>query len=187
MKDYSHIPYELLSAVRADSDTFHAYAIIEMFGLDAYTEAVRAVHAMYSRRRRLRVRLDSMIKAYGSVFFITLTIDDDHLRRDLDFARHAKRVLSGVTPGLRCQWILNDDRGDLNGRLHFHACLGCIEDLAYVRAYLSEQWTYGFSQVKVLTDSQVTTRRVSAYMTKLVNHATKETVAHIWYSRIGNR
>lgn len=132
-------------------------------------------------------------------YFVTFTLKPEKLNLDKTWVvRLLKQRLNELEP---TKWILNDDYGDLNNRLHFHALVfteyNLIDHKHVVRRkqhYNLTTWDeYGFTQIKPINneidfdDLDKTTKRISKYIMKLTRHAQKGTTLKLWYSRNKNK
>lgn len=209
MKDYSLLDESLLSAVRSlphyqswikslnrygflglaerhynsftkefNSDYLQFVHLVDKFGLEAVEYAVKAVHNAYMRTTRVRKRIRYIFDAFNQCAFITFTFSDDYIQYSFDsLLSYVKSTLRKISS---C-WVVNDDYGDKNNRLHFHAC--CSADLCDISS-LSDLWKYGFVNVRFVNVADDDQRRVSRYMTKLARHATKFGTGKAWFSRL---
>lgn len=140
-----------------------------------YDEAERIVNADNARRKRLRARIDSMFDK-GKVVFLTLTFNDEVLSSTSSQSRrdYVRKFLKSVSK----EYVGNVDYGAENGREHYHAViLTDIDDFS--------SWTYGFYKALTVRKDGVDALRVAKYISKLTNHAIKETTKRnaLIYSR----
>lgn len=110
--------------------------------------------------------------------FLTLTFTDDVLASTSEDTR--RRYVARFLKSISQNYVGNIDYGKLNEREHYHAIVeGDQLDLS--------SWTYGFTKcIKVgYSDIITDTARLSKYINKLSNHATKKTTKgkKIIYSR----
>lgn len=150
------------------------YTLEQAFALDNYLknnlsdewkEAYRINHAGYSRKTRLQNRISYML-SLGTCFFVTLTFTDSVLSstsRDTR-RRYVRRVLSSLSN----VYVANIDFGEENGREHYHAVV-CCDSLP------DNFWTYGFYKADIIRVDDKSPVRLAKYITKLTNHAIKET------------
>ena len=129
-------------------------------------------------------------------YFITLTLNNEYVNlQKQTLIRYIKQQLNDIQPN---KWILNDDYGDKNGRIHFHVLIFTEYDLLYTNQVKRQKqhynllsWDkYGYSQIKSINvpnineqDFEKTTKRISKYIVKLTRHAIKGTTVKLWYSR----
>lgn len=141
-------------------------------------EAEKVSHARYSRATKLYKTLELFLTFFPCTF-VTLTFNDDTLNStSLETKRkYVKRYLK--SQGLF--YVANVDYGSKNGRVHFHAVVTSQSlDL--------KKWhKYGAIKTKkiiVSTDknsdaskcvAKINAKRLGKYISKLTNHAIKET------------
>lgn len=140
-----------------------------------WDEAERMVNADNARRKRLRSRIESMFDK-GTVAFLTLTFTDEVLASTSSQSRrdYVRKFLKSVSS----EYVGNIDYGAENGREHYHAVvLTDKEDFS--------SWTYGFYKVQTVRKDGVDALRVAKYISKLTNHAIKNTTKRnaLIYSR----
>lgn len=139
-----------------------------------WAEACKINHAFYERVKRLTRRIGSMLKS-GNCIFLTFTFTDDVLARTTADTRRQKvrRYLASYG----CPYVANIDFGAKNGREHYHALIQA-ESVDY------SLYNYGAingEKVKSVDDNV----KLAKYISKLTNHAIKETTARnvVIYSR----
>lgn len=148
-----------------------AYSIIP----DWVDESERIINADSVRRKRLRKRIESMFDK-GTVVFLTLTFDDECLQSTISQSRrdYVRKFLKSISS----DYVANVDFGKEKGREHYHAvCLTEVDDFS--------NWTYGFYKAQKIRKDGVDALRVAKYISKLTNHAIKETTKRnaLIYSR----
>lgn len=127
---------------------------------------------------RVRRKILSMM-VLGSCSFLTLTFTDDVLNNTSEDTR--RRYVSRFLKSISDNYVANVDYGKENGREHYHAVvLGTELDMS--------GWdNYGFSNCKkvAINDDSTNSSRMSKYIYKLSNHATKQSTQRkkIIYSR----
>lgn len=145
---------------------------------EAYSESLKINKAKYARVKRLRIRIEKILAFGSEPCFCTLTFSDDTLQRmNADSRRQlARRFISN-----HCNlYVGNLDFGAKNGREHYHFVTDSIPP--------QEEWQTlaGYAKFKpIRLDDKSSVDRLSRYVSKLTNHAIKETAArsHIIYSR----
>lgn len=141
-----------------------------------WKEAFRINQADYKRKKRLKARICEMIKE--PCVFLTLTFTDDCLKSiNLETMRkYVRRYLKIFSD----TYIANIDFGELNERVHYHA-------LAVNNGTFDfNDWKCGNVDFERVADSdQLTATKLAQYVSKLTNHAIKETTKRscIIYSR----
>ena len=140
---------------------------------DEWLEAGKVAGADRMRTKRLRWRVENMLKA-GNCVFATLTFTDSVLQNTSPETR--RRYVTRYLKSQQAQYVANIDYGGKNGREHYHAVVqGRIDPLA---------WSYGALNVKKVRDTSKPIK-LAKYVNKLSNHAIKETCKRnaIIYSR----
>lgn len=145
---------------------------------EEYKECKRIWKADHNRRTRLSNKIRKMVES-ESCTFITLTFRDDVLEKTSTKTRRAY-----VTRYLKTQsdrYIANIDYGDITDREHYHGVVCGRIDMA--------AWKYGYSYAESIKSSDDSSR-LAMYVTKLTNHAIKETTKrnsliyskNVWYN-----
>ena len=144
---------------------------------EEWKEAYRVNDASYHRTKRLKTKIKAMITS-GSCIFLTLTFTNKVLDTTSQDTRkqYIKRALKSMSD----IYIANIDYGSKKEREHYHA-------IVLADRVDHNTWKYGnidFERVRVeQEDSPV---KIAKYITKLTNHAIKETVKQnrLIYSRL---
>lgn len=134
----------------------------------------RKINASYRQRRnRLRDRIEKIIST-GNGYFITLTFNDKYLYELSDPIK--RKYVAQYLKSSSDIYVANVDYGSEKGRIHFHAC-------ASLKEYPVE-WIYGFSKFDPIINVQ-DDYKLACYISKLTNHAIKETThrTSLIYSR----
>lgn len=141
--------------------------------------------ASWARSYRLRKRLEPMIME--GAWFVTLTFRDSVLGSTS--AKTRRKYVREFLKALAVRFVANKDFGKDFDREHYHAVVSMpydLGDLALVHDAKGAHatlpgWAYGFSNWerigKPSPDDPSTLRRVSKYLSKLQNHALKETAS----------
>lgn len=136
-----------------------------------YIESKKINHSSYYRVKRLNERIKAMIS--NPCIFLTLTFTNEYISlKGETLRKYVQRYLNS----LNCPYVANIDFGKKNGRLHYHALVQ-IDRVNY------KDWIYGdLDFKKVYNDNS---KAISKYISKLTNHAIKETTkgCKIMYSR----
>lgn len=150
-----------------------------------FHECEKIVDADKQRKKRLRKRIER-IMSKGKAYFITLTFNDETLMNTDEKTRrtYATRLLKSISP----DFVGNIDFGKQNGREHYHfvAYSTLLDDIKYrfTKKYgwicsdavqLAEWSKYGFYSIKSCGSDKVDKQKLSWYISKLTNHAIKET------------
>lgn len=144
---------------------------------EEWKEAYRVNDASYKRTKRLKERIKTMLTS-GSCIFLTLTFRDDVLESTNEDTR--KRYVKRALKTMSNNYIANIDYGSKNEREHYHA-------IVLANKVSQEQWKYGnLDFERVRTNQEDSPVKIAKYITKLTNHAIKETVKQnrLIYSRI---
>jgi hypothetical protein len=132
--------------------------------------------AYYSRVHRLKHTISKIVLS-GNAYFITLTFDDDALFSTNETTR--RKNVSRYLKTISNDYVANVDYGTDKGREHYHAVLSLPEGKN------SLKWAYGFYKVVKIGKRDSDIVKISKYISKLTNHAIKETTrsSRIIYSR----
>ncbi len=148
---------------------------IKRYGFTTFKVATNLNHAFYKRTARLKERIREAV-ASGSAWFITITFNPDTLANTNEKTRriYVSRWLKSLTPF----YVANIDYGKLKGREHYHAVITSEKRPP-------KSWSYGFIDIKKVKTTETDTKRISKYISKLTNHAIKNTTKskRIIYSR----
>ena len=160
-----------------------------------FNECYKIVSADVQRKKRLRQRVERIMEK-GSTYFLTLTFSDDTLSNtDVKTRRtYVARFLKSVSD----DYVGNVDFGKLNGREHYHAVIHSdkLDDIQY--QYTNRfgwicgdcdqfaDWSkLGFYSIKTCGKDEKDKQKLAWYVSKLTNHAVKETTKRnaLIYSR----
>ena len=148
---------------------------INLYGYTTYKVATNVNHASYKRTARLKERIREAV-ASGSAWFITITFSPETLENTNEQTRrkYVSRWLKSLTPF----YVANIDYGKEKGREHYHAVITSDERPP-------KSWSYGFIDILKVKTTENDTKRISKYISKLTNHAIKNTTKskRIIYSR----
>lgn len=153
------------------------------------------LNADKERRKRMRKRINLMFMQ-GPCYFVTLTFTDDVLSKTTSKDRRIKvtRFLKTIST----QYVGNVDFGKTTEREHYHAIIltNQLDNIQY--HYFKQygwvcdeceqfaQWSNnGFYTIKSCNKDEIDIKKLSSYVTKLTNHAIKETTKRnaLIYSR----
>lgn len=140
----------------------------------SYAEAVKAARADFARNTRLKNRIRTYLDN-GSCIFLTLTFTNDVLEHTS--AETRRKYVLRFLKASSSFYVANIDFGAQHGREHYHAIVMC--DFVPLAA-----WTYGAINAQRVRQSS-NPLIMAKYISKLVNHAIKETTKRsaIIYSR----
>lgn len=122
-----------------------------------------------SRTKRLKNKVEKMV-TFGTCTFVTLTFNNDTLETTNEKTRrvYVARYLKSQS----LHYIANVDYGKENEREHYHA-------IVFGTCKLNDWRKYGNINVKKVritpTNEEKTVTKVSKYISKLTNHAIKNT------------
>lgn len=148
---------------------------VNLYGYTTFKVATNVNHASYKRTARLKERIREAV-ASGSAWFITITFSPETLENTNEKTRrtYVSRWLKSLTPF----YVANIDYGKKKGREHYHAVITSDQRPP-------KSWSYGFVDILKVSTTETDTKRISKYISKLTNHAIKNTTKskRIIYSR----
>lgn len=163
--------------------------LIEEYGEEYYKEALKINHSFYKRTNRLRERIHHILTTHETTCFLTLTFSDETLSKTSEKTRrqHVTRFLKAHN----VEYVANIDYGKKNGREHYHAVIGSTAKLSLWEKYgfikseyvhtptlnkpipkRYQEYNEDLQKLLMLADNE---KRLSKYVSKLTNHAIKET------------
>lgn len=139
----------------------------------SYIEARKINQADYRRKERLTNRIETMLNN-GPCLFLTLTFEDSYLSNMSEFERRV--YITRYLKKYNTMYVANIDYGAKNHREHYHAIIQC-EKVNH------KEYTLGAINFERIHNNN--TEALSKYISKLTNHAIKETTKRnaIIYSR----
>lgn len=151
---------------------------LKQYTKEEIEEAVKVNYASYKRQNRLQKKALEIIKS-DSAIFLTLTFNDKVFSEMSKETRRQK-----ITRFLKktCnKYIANIDYGAKNEREHYHALVEPkgenIDNKEYYKMFYNSN--INFERIKITSkknhDIESTSKKVSKYVSKLTNHAIKET------------
>ncbi len=126
----------------------------------------RYIKNFYKRKCTLKNRVAKILSNYEYVYFCTYTINEDYISCNIDFIRILKKILKDYN------YIMNEDFGGKNGRLHYHILLGLNEFISYNDL----SWKYGACNFKKVFNKNI--NALSNYINKLSNHTRKNRIVY---------
>lgn len=146
------------------------------YGKEYIEEARRLNSSTYHKRARLNKKIKRYLES-GNCLWVTLTFSNKTLESTSEETR--KQYVRRYLKSNYKDYIANIDYGSKNDREHYHA----IIRTDYMN--LKEWHQYGAIKVEHIRTNDVSIKKLSKYVTKLTNHAVKETCkrCHIIYSR----
>ena len=162
---------------------------------EIFDECERICKADVERRLRLRKRINLMF-LQGQCYFVTLTFSDDTLQKT-DY-KTRRRYVTWLLKDISNSYVGNVDFGKTNGREHYHAIIQSdkLSDIQFIKTkrygWICSQgeqfdkWKrLGFYSIKSCGTDELDKQKMASYVTKLTNHAVKETTKRnvLIYSR----
>lgn len=148
---------------------------VNLYGYTTLKVANNLNRASYYRTARLKERIREAVES-GSAWFITITFNPETLSKTNEKTRrvYVSRWLKSLTPF----YVANIDYGKEKGREHYHAVITSDQRPP-------KTWSYGFIDILKVATTETDTKRISKYISKLTNHAIKNTTKskRIIYSR----
>lgn len=134
-----------------------------------YLEAKKINESFYKRSVRLKERIEHIVCTYPKSLFLTLTFNDLTLNSTTALQRR-RIVVKWLKKHVSC-YVANIDFGKTNGREHYHAVVGVFDNIN-LKSWFDSGLGTCVSKTIVKTSSE---DALAKYMTKLTNHAIKET------------
>lgn len=137
-----------------------------------WIESKRINHASFQRTIRLKKRIFEMVNeatiSDKKALFLTLTFTDSVLDSTSPATR--RRYVSRFLKENSVRYVANKDFGATNGREHYHAVVLVETNINYTN------WPYGcLNGQKIRLNGQSVDVKLAKYVSKLTNHAIKET------------
>lgn len=168
---------ELWKPLDPSQEKFYQFLMAQEDNKIYWKEAERVNNASYHRTKRLKLKILNMITS-GSCIFLTLTFKNDVLENTSQETR--KRYVARALKTMSSCYIANIDYGKKNEREHYHA-------IVLADSVDHKLWKYGnIDFERVRTNEDTSPVKIAKYITKLTNHAIKETVKQnrLIYSRL---
>ena len=143
---------------------------LTMFRKDIWEEAEKINNASRARTKRLKDRIRYIMENYDSTF-VTLTFTDETLKNTTFETR--KRYVVRYLKSYGVPYVANVDYGKENEREHYHAIIG-TQTLNY-KDWNSNGAINGKKIIKKKNLDSNGDLKLAKYITKLTNHAIKET------------
>jgi CRISPR/Cas system-associated endoribonuclease Cas2 len=133
--------------------------------------------AIYNTRKAHEKQITNIKKRVSRIideehsYFITFTLHDKALK--LSQRTHIKKITETLASRSVIDYLLNNDYGDKNNRLHYHAvaCFNCQLD------YTTFDKIYQYGAINIKKIHNKDNKSISEYIQKLKNHAIKKTTA----------
>lgn len=171
--DKQRLHYErdgIIPSVDFDFEEWSLYAE-KGYNKEDVEEARKINRSSYYRVKRLKERIETYL-SNGQCIWVTLTFTEETLAKTSQETRR-RYVARYLKEESNC-YVANIDFGKENEREHYHAVV--------VGDHLDfSKWTYGFIYAKKCYDPNGSPLRLSKYVSKLTNHAIKETTKRQCY------
>ena len=164
-KDY-HLSMPIEYHPEYDDNLFEYF---QAFYPAEWKECKKIFLADKSRQYRLRVKIRFLLLHFNCTF-VTLSFNDFILSNSSESTR--RQYVSRFLNTLDCPYIANIDFGDDNDREHYHAIVGCRLSSSQLSLWRN---SFGLIFVRRIRRSFVSSVRLGKYVSKLANHAIKET------------
>lgn len=132
---------------------------------DEWNEACKINYATYKRVKRLKDRISYLLNN-GACTFVTLTFTDEVLATTSNDTR--RKYITRFLKRFDVPYIANKDFGSKNGREHYHAIIQS-QNIDY------SLYEYGAINGEKIHNSKNDDIKLAKYISKLTNHAIKET------------
>lgn len=139
-----------------------------------YDEAVKCAASDFARNTRLKKRIEKFF-SIGDCLFLTFTFTNKSLEKTS--AKYRRKQVSDYLRQFSDNFVGNIDYGGKNGREHYHAII--VADQVNFKA-----WKHGNLDAERIYKGS-TPLQLAKYVSKLANHALKETTKRnsLIYSR----
>lgn len=131
---------------------------------------------MCMRKYRYKKILSKWLNMGLQVVFLSLTFDDDMINKGFD---HCRKFITTWLSDYCYDYMANDDYGDENQRLHFHA-IAILKDSSNLKKIYIDKYQvqhYKLLNYPYVSDVSMVIRgdtdRVTRYFNKIANHAFK--------------
>lgn len=127
-------------------------------------EARKINTSSYKRVKRLNKRIETYLQS-GQCIWLTITFNDTTLSNTSEKTR--RRYVSRFLKSVSTSYLANIDYGKTTEREHYHAVVLC--DFVDPKC-----WSYGFIYTERIKNHINAPVKLSKYVSKLTNHAIKE-------------
>lgn len=155
-----HMTFNTCNKIYSDSSF---KSLLHRYNIEDIKEGLRVLDARSQRARRLKHRIERIIQSKS--YFLTFTFTDDVLRDTKPETR--RRYVARFLRDISSDYVANIDFGEKNGREHYHAVVSSQN--------IPLTWSYGALNFKSITYGNCTSDKLAKYVSKLTNHAIKET------------
>lgn len=170
-RKYNAIFYEIYKAYRDGKDTLAqelSYFIRQEARLTHYNYLQVIDNLLRSRQRKaktLKEKIQFQLEQSATAYFVTFTFDDNTLASTNEQTR--RKYITRLLKSLATYYVANIDFGKTTAREHYHAVINAPVE--------PEMWPYGFIWCKRIGKTESTAVSIGKYITKLTNHALKDT------------
>lgn len=191
LEDYGIVPDNEVKDIDYWLDKQAEYYLLwkeKGYSKEEIEEAERVNYAEYKRVKRLHDKALEIIKQ-PSAIFLSLTFNDQVFEK-MNSQSRRKNITRFLKKTCKC-YIANIDYGSQKEREHYHALVIPLDNKIDNKEY--EKVFYGsnidFERVRISRkkncDIESTSKKISKYVSKLTNHAIKETTqgCRIIYSK----
>lgn len=143
--------------------------LYDTFGLCEVLESYRINNAYYHRVSRLKSRITQIVSKRS--YFLTITWTDYYLSpTSPGYLKEGTRreYITKFLKKISTDYVANIDFGEKNGREHYHAVVQA-DNINF------NDWKYGNLDFKLITYTKNDCVELARYVSKLTNHAIKET------------
>ena len=173
VKKYDFLDWNKTDFLKGLDIEEHYLKLLSYLGLDYVKECRRTYKSYYQRAKRLRDRIASYL-VRGSCIFATFTFSDEVLEKTNKNTR--RKYISRFCKSVTDYYVANIDYGvddRFTHREHYHALL--------LTDFVSDKWDYGFTWFERVTPCGDSDKLLSKYISKLTNHAIKESTKRNTY------
>lgn len=130
-----------------------------------YLQVVNSlIRSRQIKSKRLKDKITYLV-SQGQAYFLTFTFTDEVLNSTSEATR--RKYITRLLKEQSQHYVANIDFGKTTGREHYHAVLN-----AFITPDL---WPYGFIKSMIIGNDESTPVKLGKYITKLSNHALKDT------------
>lgn len=139
--------------------------------LDLLKECKKINYANFKRVRKLKERINDICLNYEQPYFITLTFTDSAFKTTNEKTR--RTYVARFLKSTNCPYVANVDYGQKNEREHYHAVIGLSKKTKL--DFSKRHYLCGAVDSEKIRVNDKSVIRLSKYVSKLTNHAIKET------------
>lgn len=170
-RNYLETSQGIIEDVSFDCAFEEMMLLMEGFTEEDIKEGRRINNASYQRSKRLKEKIAKYLQL-GKCVFATLTFEDRLFNETSEETR--RRYVARFLKSQSDYYIANIDYGKENHREHYHAII--VSDNIDKGA-----WSYGYDYYEKIRCDNLSAVKVGKYISKLTNHAIKETTKRCCY------